>query len=40
VRGPFSPNTRGRDFLATLELSDAEMAALTHGNAERVLKLS
>jgi predicted TIM-barrel fold metal-dependent hydrolase len=37
---PFSPNTRGRDFLAALELSDAEMAALTHGNAERVLKLS
>ncbi len=37
---PFSANTRGRDFLAGLALSEAEMAMLTHGNAERVLKLS
>jgi predicted TIM-barrel fold metal-dependent hydrolase len=37
---PFSPNTRGRDYLATLDLNEAEMAALTHGNATRVLKLS
>jgi uncharacterized protein len=40
---PFSPNTRGRDFLATLQsepaLSTAEMEALTHGNAERLLRL-
>ncbi|WP_158787821.1 amidohydrolase family protein [Granulicella sp. L46] len=40
---PFSPNTRGRDFLATLQsepaLSTAEMEALTHGNAKRLLRL-
>ncbi|MBW4038997.1 MAG: amidohydrolase [Acidobacteria bacterium] len=34
---PFSPNTKGRDFLAGLELSDAEMEALVHGNAARLL---
>jgi predicted TIM-barrel fold metal-dependent hydrolase len=36
---PFSANTRGRDFLAGLELSESEMASLVHGNAERVLGL-
>jgi uncharacterized protein len=38
---PFSPNTRGRAFLDTLPemLGPADLAALTHGNAERVLKL-
>ena len=36
---PFSANTRGRDFLAGLSLSENEMAALVHGNAERVLGL-
>ena len=36
---PFSANTRGRDFLAGLSLSESEMAALVHGNAERVLGL-
>lgn len=36
---PFSANTRGRDFLAGLTLSESEMAALVHGNAERVLGL-
>lgn len=38
---PFSPNTRGRSFLDTLahELSDVEMAGLTHGHAERLLRL-
>jgi predicted TIM-barrel fold metal-dependent hydrolase len=40
---PFSPNTRGRDFLAILQsepaLSTAELEALTHGNAERLLRL-
>ena len=38
---PFSPNTRGKGFLeaAAGVLSDAEMEALAHGNAERVLKL-
>ena len=41
---PFSPNTRGRDFLASLQSSDPaltleEMEALTHTNAERLLRL-
>jgi predicted TIM-barrel fold metal-dependent hydrolase len=36
---PFSPNTRGRDYLASLDLDESELAALTHGNAERVLGL-
>jgi predicted TIM-barrel fold metal-dependent hydrolase len=40
---PFSPNTRGQEFLATLQsqpaLTTAEMEALTHGNAERLLRL-
>jgi uncharacterized protein len=41
---PFSPNTRGRDFLATLQtaqpaLTASEMETLTHGNAERLLRL-
>lgn len=38
---PFSPNTRGRSFLDLLanELSEVEMAGLTHGNAERLLHL-
>ena len=39
---PFSPNTRGKAFLeaASATLTDSEMHALTHGNAERVLKLA
>lgn len=41
---PFSANTRGRDFLAELQSSEpaltaSEMDALTHGNAERLLRL-
>jgi hypothetical protein len=36
---PFSPTTNGRKFLDSLELNDADQAALTHGNAERILKL-
>jgi uncharacterized protein len=40
---PFSPNTRGQEFLATLQsqpaLTTAEMEALTRGNAERLLRL-
>ena len=38
---PFSPNTRGRSFLGTLasELTEDEMAAFTHGHAERLLHL-
>jgi predicted TIM-barrel fold metal-dependent hydrolase len=39
---PFSPNTRGRAFLddAARMLSIAEIEKLTHGNAEKLLKLS
>ncbi len=39
---PFSPNTRGKAFLeaASGVLSEAEMEELTHGNAERVLKMA
>jgi predicted TIM-barrel fold metal-dependent hydrolase len=36
---PFSPNTKGKDFLATLNLNDADLAQLTHINAEKLLKL-
>lgn len=36
---PFSPNTRGRDFLSALDLNGADLATLTHTNAERLLKL-
>jgi hypothetical protein len=36
---PFSPTTNGQRFLDSLELNDADQAALTHGNAERILKL-
>jgi predicted TIM-barrel fold metal-dependent hydrolase len=36
---PFSPNTRGRDFLNALNLPDTDYAKLTHGNAEALFKL-
>ena len=38
---PFSPNTRGRDYLNTLAqtLTPEDMTKLTHANAERLLKL-
>ena len=38
---PFSPNTRGKAFLeaAAGVLDDKELQALTHGNAERLLRL-
>jgi predicted TIM-barrel fold metal-dependent hydrolase len=36
---PFSPNTLGRAFLDALPVSQEEMAKITHGNAERLLKL-
>jgi uncharacterized protein len=36
---PFSPNTSGQKFLAGLDLTDPDRNALTHGNAERLLKL-
>ena len=37
---PFSPNQRGRDFLAALPLSPDDRVKLAHGNADRLLKLS
>jgi predicted TIM-barrel fold metal-dependent hydrolase len=36
---PFSSNRQGREYLNSLPLSAEDMAKLTHGNAERVLKL-
>ena len=36
---PFSASTRGKEFLASLELSEAEMDALKGGNAAKVLKI-
>ena len=36
---PFSPNTRGVEFLKLLELSDEESAGLRGGHAEALLKL-
>jgi predicted TIM-barrel fold metal-dependent hydrolase len=36
---PFSPNTRGRDFLNALSLAETDFAKLTHGNAEALFKV-
>jgi predicted TIM-barrel fold metal-dependent hydrolase len=36
---PFSPNAQGRAFLDALPVSPEEKAKITHGNAERLLKL-
>ena len=36
---PFSPNAKGKDFLATLDLSEPDLARFTHANAEKLLKL-
>jgi predicted TIM-barrel fold metal-dependent hydrolase len=36
---PFAPDARGRAFLDGCSLSDADMAKLTHGNADALLKL-
>jgi predicted TIM-barrel fold metal-dependent hydrolase len=36
---PFSPNALGRAFLDALPVSPEEMAKITHGNAERLLKV-
>ena len=36
---PFSPNTRGREFLDRLSLSPEDRDKLTHANAERLLKV-
>jgi len=36
---PFAPNAKGRKFLDEVALSPADMAKLTHGNADALLKL-
>lgn len=36
---PYSPNTVGRKFLDTLPVSPGDMAKISHGNAERLLKV-
>jgi predicted TIM-barrel fold metal-dependent hydrolase len=36
---PFAPNAAGRRFLDTVALSPDDMAKLSHGNADRLLKL-
>jgi uncharacterized protein len=36
---PFSPNGKGKEFLAALGLDEGELAGLTHLRAERLLKL-
>jgi predicted TIM-barrel fold metal-dependent hydrolase len=37
---PFSPNEVGTKFLKGLSLSEEDMAKLTHGNADKLLKIS
>jgi uncharacterized protein len=36
---PYSPNTAGRDFLNTLPVGAEDLGKISHGNAERLLKL-
>ena len=36
---PYSPNAMGREFLDRVSLAPADMAKLTHGNADALLKL-
>jgi hypothetical protein len=36
---PFAPDARGRDFLDEVALAPADLAKLTHGNADALLKL-
>jgi uncharacterized protein len=36
---PYAPNMKGRHFLDSISLSPADMAKLTHGNADALLKL-
>jgi hypothetical protein len=36
---PYSPNSKGRAFLHDISLAPADMAKLTHGNADALLKL-
>ena len=37
---PYSPNTVGRKFLDTLPVSQEDLNKISHGNAERLLKMS
>ena len=36
---PYTPNTLGREFLTTLPVGPEDFEKITHGNAERLLKL-
>ena len=36
---PYAPNMMGRKFLDEVALAPADMAKLTHGNADALLKL-
>jgi uncharacterized protein len=36
---PYAPNIKGRNFLDSISLSPVDMAKLTHGNADALLKL-
>ena len=36
---PFAPNEKGREFLDRISLAPADMAKLTHGNADALLRL-
>jgi uncharacterized protein len=36
---PYAPNAKGRDFLKGISLAPADMAKLTHSNADALLKL-
>jgi predicted TIM-barrel fold metal-dependent hydrolase len=36
---PYAPNAKGREFLDGISLAPADMARLTHGNADALLKL-
>ncbi len=36
---PYAANAKGRAFLDRLSLAPADMAKLTHGNADALLKL-
>ena len=37
---PYAPNANGRAFLDRLSLAPVDMAKLTHGNADALLKLN
>ena len=36
---PFAPNAKGRAFLDRISLAPADMAKLTHGNVDALLRL-